>query len=396
LIYGSEIGTWLQDGGVAVQEASGVPSRIRAANVRVIRYAVLDCFKNMTCGRDNHAGTVARTDFNAVIQGITQTDNAVLWLKMVPIARDTIANGVNGAIFCPPWTGAADGNLPMYKQVIAQVKNAGYLGPLVIESNNEMEFACYKYWQSQGAPISGGGSVGVSKRIGEHYAATMPALKAYARGLGFSDLVVGGYIGVGGGTEWGQACTRDSSQAFGYACGYSTRWMREFNVAVHSAYVASGYNPDFIPDFEAIHAYNHSPDFSSQAGYEFDDRIVYSYYRNWLIKSRAVLNSVWPTAIGANIRFSLSEWNAGSSNTTGSWTGWTTPGRPEQFFSGWYEMLRGNGVTTGSGTAYWNSNLFVMASNSDTGTGRYYNWIRKDGSVPSWYHTIKAYSTGVK
>jgi hypothetical protein len=186
----------------------------------------------MTCGRDNHAGTVARTDFNAVIQGITQTDNAVLWLKMVPIARDTIANGVNGAIFCPPWTGAADGNLPMYKQVIAQVKNAGYLGPLVIESNNEMEFACYKYWQSQGAPISGGGSVGVSKRIGEHYAATMPALKAYARGLGFSDLVVGGYIGVGGGTEWGQACTRDSSQVFGYACGYSTRWVREFNVAV--------------------------------------------------------------------------------------------------------------------------------------------------------------------
>jgi hypothetical protein len=123
---------------------------------------------------------------------------------------------------------------------------------------------------------------------------------------------------------------------------------------------------------------------------------VYSYYRNWLIKSRAVVNSVWPTAIGANIRFSLSEWNAGSSNSTGTWSGWTTPGRPEQFFSGWYEMLRGDGVTTGSGTAYWNSNLFVIASNSDTGTGRFYNWIRKDGSVPSWYHTIKAYFTGVK
>ena len=386
LIYGSEVGAWNTNGGVAVQEP--VATKIRAANVRIIRYAAYDCFTGMTCGRDNHPGTIRPTDFNAAIKGITQTDNALLWLKMVPISRDTIGNGINGTLFCPPWTGAADQNLPMYKAVVKQAWTAGYRGPLVLESNNEMEFSCYKYWQSQGASISGGGSVGVSKRIGEHYAATMPKLKAYALSLGFPEVVVGGYIGVAGGPEWGQACTADSSKPFDYSCGYSSRWMTEFNTAVKKAGVVP-------PDFESIHAYPHGPDFSSSPGYEFDDKKVYAFYRNWLVQSRKITNNIWGSE-GNNIRFSISEWNAGSSNTTGTWSGWTTPNRPEQFYGGWYNMLRGDGVTTGTGTAYWNSNLFLIAGNSDTGTGRFYNWVRKDGTVPSWYQTIKDFMTGVR
>jgi hypothetical protein len=395
LIYGSEIGAWLPNGGANVNESSGVPTRIRDAHVRVIRFAVYDCFKNMTCGNDNHTGTIARSDFDAAVRGITTTDNAVLWLKMVPIASDTIGV-ISGTRFCPPWTGAADHNLPMYKKVIAEVKTAGYTGPLVIESNNEMEYACSKLWQSQGAPISSAGSVGVSRRIGQHYAATMPALKAYARSLGFSDVVVGGYIGVGGGPGWGQACNPDATKPFAYACAYSTRWVSEFNTAVHAAYVSSGGNPDYIPDFESIHAYPHSPDFSSAPGYGFDDKIAFAYYRNWIAKSRAVADGVWGATIGDDIRFSISEWSAGSANSSGTWSGWTTRGRPDQFFSGWYQMLRGDGNTTGTGSAYWSANLFVTASESDTGTSRYYNIIRKDGSVPAWYSTFKDYSTGVR
>jgi hypothetical protein len=389
LIYGSEIGSWDKVGGPAVSPA--VSADVTGADVRVIRYAVSDCFANMTCGLDNHTGTIHRADFDTVVHAV-QNDGAVLWLKMVPIASDTI-NGINGSVFCPPWTGDASGNLPMYKAVVAEVRTAGYAGPLVIESNNEMEYACWKFWQSQGAPITGAGSVGVSKRIGEHYAATMPALKTYAETLGFSQVVVGGYIGVGGGPQWGQSCTADATKPFGYACGYQSRWVTEFNTAVHSAYVAAGNDPAYIPDFEAIHSYGHSPDFSSAAGYEFDDNICFAYYRNWLTQTHAVIGSVW----GANdVKLSLSEWNAGSSNSSGTWSGWTTAGRPEQFYAGWYQMLRGDGNTGPDGTAYWNSNLFLIAGNSDTGSGRFYNWIHQDGSVPSWYATIRDFMTGVR
>lgn len=393
LIYGSEVGAWLPDGSPALDEASGVPAKTREAGVRIVRYAVADCFVGATCGTDHHAGTLAKADFNKVVQGITTTDQAVLWLKMVPIADDTIGT-VKGDVFCPPWTGSASGNLPMYKALLAQVKAAGYTGPIVLESNNEMEYACWKTWKAQGAPITGAGSVGVSKRIGQHFAQTMPALKAYARTLGFSDVVVGGYIGIGGGPGWGQTCT-PSSAVFGYTCGYSTRWVDEFNNAVHTAYVNNANNPDYIPDFESIHAYPHSPDFSQTAGYAFDDNIAYAYYRNWLVKTRARVNAIWGATIGNQVLFSISEWAPGINNSGGTWSGWTTSGAPEAFIAGWFKMLRGNGVTTGAGTAFWNANLFVMASESDTGTNRYYNWIHKDGTVPSWYQTFKNYATGV-
>jgi hypothetical protein len=59
-------------------------------------------------------------------------------------------------------------------------------------------------------------------------------------------------------------------------------------------------------------------------------------------------------------------------------------------------MLRGDGDISSSGTAYWNSNVFLVAGNSDTGVGRFYNWIHRDGTVPSWYYTIKDYMTGVR
>ena len=391
LIYGSEIGAWLTNGSPAVDPASGIPARTTAAAIPIIRYAVSDCFTGMTCGSDNHAGTMSRASFDQAVQGIANTDHAALWLKMVPIAADTIGT-INGTVFCPPWTGDASGNLPMYKSVLAEAATAGYSGPIVIESNNEMEYACSAKWKAEGAAISGSGSVGVSKRIGEHFAATMPALKAYARGLGFSQVVVGGYIGAGGGTNWGQACTVDATKPYGYNCGYSTRWVDEFNTAVHDAYVAAGSsNSDYIPDFEAIHAYPHSPDFSSSPGYEFDDNIALAYYRNWIIQSRARVDQTWGGTVGDQIRFSISEFSAGSSNSSGTWSGWSTAGRPEAFYTGWYGMLRGDGNLTG--TRYWNCNMFEIASNSDTGSGRYYNIIRADATVPSWYATFKTLST---
>lgn len=379
LIYGSEIGAWLHDGNPAVDPATGIPAKTTAAAIPIIRFAVPDCFTDMVCGTDSHSGTVLRSDFRHAVTGITVTDGAALWLKMLPIAKDLN----NGAVFCPPWTGAADGNLALYKAVLDEVKLAGYLGPIVIESNNEMEYTCWATWQAQGAPITSAGSVGVSKRIGEHYAATMPALKTYAQGLGFSQVVVGGYIGIGGGVNWGQACTVDATKPYGYACGYQARWIDEFNTAVLNAGAAP-------PDFESIHAYPHSPDFASSP-YTFDDNIAFAYYRNWIIQSRARVNAIWGATLGTPIRFSVSEFNAGSSNSGGTWSGWTIAGQPEAFYNGWLGMLRGDGDLTS--TRWWNNNVFEIASNSDTGSGKYYNLIRQDGTTPPWYDTFKTLST---
>ena len=59
-----------------------------------------------------------------------------------------------------------------------------------------MEYACWTKWKTQNDNInpSSAGAAGVSKRIGEHYAATMPQLKKYARDtLGFQQVVLGGH-----------------------------------------------------------------------------------------------------------------------------------------------------------------------------------------------------------
>jgi hypothetical protein len=391
LIYGSEIGAWEPDGSPAVDPATGIPDTVRGAAVPIIRFAAYDCFVGTTCGSDHHPGTLSRADFDHAIRGITRTMGAWLWLKMAPIAADTLAAGVNGTVFCPPWAGDASGNLSFYRSVVDEVKAAGYLGPIVIESSNEMEYSCWQTWQAQGAPITSAGSPGVSRRLGEHFAATMPALKAYTRSLGFSEVLTGGYIGVGGGPGWGQDCAPDPRQPYGYACDYGARWIDEFNVAVHAAYLTSGRNVDVIPDFESIHAYPHSDDFAS-APYDFDDRIAYAYYRTWIERSRARLDALWGPGMGGNILFSISEWNAGAANSGGTWSGWTTPGRPGAFYRGWLDMLAGDGRTTGSGTRYWSANVFEVASNSDTGIGRYYNLVRRDGSTPDWFADFRSRS----
>jgi hypothetical protein len=188
LIYSTEVGAWRTDGEPAVSEP--ISTKVREAKIRAIRFASLDCFTDMTCGSDNHAGSLSRSDFNNAIRGITNSAalNAIPLIKMAPIANDTI-NGVDGSTFCPPWTGDASGNLPFYREVLNQVR-AVYAGPIIIESSNAMESACLKVWQRQGARIGNAGSIGVSRRIGEHFAATMPALKQHARNLGFSEVVV--------------------------------------------------------------------------------------------------------------------------------------------------------------------------------------------------------------
>jgi hypothetical protein len=410
LIYGTEVGAWRTDAEREVSEPISV--KVREAKIRVIRFAAVDCFVGMTCGSDNHAGSLLRADFDNAIRGITSPAalNAIPLIKMNPISDDMI-NGVDGSVFCPPWTGDASGNLPLYREILNQVRTV-YNGPIIIESSNEMESACLGVWQRQGARISSIGSIGVSKRIGEHFAATMPELKQYARDLGFSDVVVIGYIGNGGGPGWSSNYSTfcrpvnfmdPANFPYNFNCGFDSRWVDEFNDAVKMAYdrapVAS--KAYYIPDGISIHAYPHGRDFEPGPGepgydnYNFDDRIVYSYYHTWNKQARSRLNAIWGPAIGAQILLAISEWNAGVARSDSDhWIGWDNPAMIQSFYAGWFDMLQGNGVTTGSGTRFWQATNFCLACNADfrapnpNWPGKY-NVINRNGTYNPQYAALK-------
>jgi len=385
LLYGAEIGCWLTDGDPAVNPSTGIPSKIMAAGVPVIRFSVYDVFTDMTDPRGN-PGTISRTDFDHAIAGIVTTLHAIPWFTFLPVAREAV-DRKPGTVFVPPLSNLGR-DLPLHEAILAELRQV-YGGPIIIESDNEGEYDCYRAWGFANA-----GSVGVSQALGDKYVATMPALKKYARDvLGFAQVVTVGNIGVPGGPAWGQAVTPDASKPYGYAAEYESRWIDEFNVEVHNAYLAHGNDPDYIPDVESIHSYPHGPDFTTKAGYEYDDRKIYAYFRNWIIHSRQRLDAIWGSAIGDQIRFSLGEWNAGANNADGTWSGWSTPSRVQTFYRGWLRMLQGNGVTTGSGTRWWNANCFELAGEAPTCLGHFYNLIRKDGSTPAWYGPFKPVST---
>ena len=389
LLYGSQIGCWKVDGEPAVDPATPIPGKVMAAGIPVVRFMVYDVFTDMTDPNGN-PGTIRRADFDHAISGIVNTLHAVPWISLLPVGVEAIDpfSTKLGTVFVPPLNNLGR-DLGIHKAILAEVRKV-YGGPIIVESDNEGEYVCYGPWG-----YSNAGSAGVSAGLGDKFAATMPALKKYARDvLGFSQVVTVGYVGLSGGPGWGQAVTPDPGKPYGYASEYNARSIDEFNSAVRAAYAAHGNDPDYIPDAESIHAYPHSPDFSDQAGYEFPDDMAYAYYRNWLVQSRRRLDAIWGAAVGDQIRFSISEWNAGSNNSSGTWSGWHTPSRVQAFYDGWLHMLQGDGVTTGAGTRYWNANVFELASISAIGFGRYYNLIREDGSTPTWYETFKAVSTG--
>jgi hypothetical protein len=218
-----------------------------------------------------------------------------------------------------------------------------------------MEYSCLETWG-----FSSAGAAGLSSLLGKHFSANMPALKKQARELGF-EIVTVGYVGVSGGPGRGDSISRPR-----------TKSMREFMLAAHDAYVASGYDRDYIPDAVSIHAYPYSPDF----GFDTPLADVITYFDRWTRANRAVINSVWGPTIGSQIKLVMSEWNAGNS----VWPGYMDH-RVDDFYNEWLRMLRRND--------FWMANVFAIASNGRSN----HDLIGEDGIPRRHYDAFKSVST---
>jgi hypothetical protein len=347
LIYGSEIGAWRTTGAPATDPASGIPALVKAAKIPVIRFSMYDVFTDMLDPLGN-PGTQSRANLDTALNGIKANLGAEPMIKLLPIANDLIGTK-NGAIYCPPLNNLAR-NLDYYKALMAQAGNR----VKIYESTNEMEYSCSKAW---GYPSAG--SVGVSKALGQHFAQNMPALKKYARSLGFEILTVG-YIGTPGGFGWGDTIANPR-----------TSTATEFLTAVRDAYVASGYDPDYIPDAISIHAYPNSPDFGDAT---LSD--IIAYHEAWATKVRSQMNTIFGTAVGSKIKLAVSEWNAGIK----TWAGFSD-NRVVEFYTAWLAMLQRNN--------FWLANQFAIGSNGSEP----YDIIKENAATASFYNAFKAAST---
>jgi hypothetical protein len=395
-LAGTEIGVWETNGGAALSNTNNVLSQFQALNPAIIRYGVYDCWTTETCGTDSHTGSQSESTFETTMSNMhTDFPSAVPWIKLPPVTSGAIGSVAAGSVFCPPVDASPNNtigtnwsmNLSMDEQIVQAISTV-YTGPLILEDDNEAEYDCWSAWHFAGA-----GSTGVSKNIAQMYAATMPALKAYALSLGFSQVVTVGYIGVGGGLGWGSTCSAGGG-TYGYTCTVSNKWIDEFNNQLESQWAADSNSdpnkPYYIPDVESLHSYCHSPDFVASNPYVLADAECDAYYNQWIQNARTEANSIWGSTIGNGIRFSVSEWQGGicTNTSTACWSGFPTD--EGSYIDNFLSMLQGNGETTGSNsTAFWEGTLFEVASNTDSAAAGAYNVINIAGTTPSWYTNVK-------
>jgi hypothetical protein len=218
---------------------STVTSEVTVTKTPMVRWGVYDCFSDETCGTDNHTGSLSKSTYETALSGIVNTLHAVPWLKMVPVTRGAIGSVSNGSVFCPPST------------------NWGMNLPAHVVSHHA---------RPEGVRLQ-------------------PRLQ----------VVTVGYIGVNGGTNWGQSCTANSNYPYGYNCTTPTRWIDEFNNQVLSNYNAATINESYyVPDVESVHSYCHSTDFASNP-FTFDNNICYAFQREQLASFRTQVNNIWGT-----------------------------------------------------------------------------------------------------
>lgn len=373
-----------------------IESETAALHVNTVRISLYDCLSDgTTCGQDRHAGTISATALQQTVQAITSTalNNSVPFVQFLPVTKGAIGALADGSVNCPPSSNwGAD--LAADKDILAKIA-AVYKGQIILQADgNEPEYACAGRWGSGSA-----GSATTSTDIGKFWSATGPALASYAASLGFSKVVNVGYLGLFGGTSWGNTCSASATAAYGYTCTINTTRINAFNNAVKAA----GKSP---PDIESVDTYPHSADNATAPGapnpFTFPDGVVLAELRQFILTWHSRMNAIFGSTVGNTRELANVEWQGGScTSSSNCWSGYTNGSGEGNFTGPWLNDLKGNGVLTGAGNTGWAlAMMFVDAGNAKpasptTPSGGQYDIIYPDGTKPYWYAGLQSAYAGL-
>ena len=347
-IYGSEIGGWWMldnryDGHYMLNYKNSCPTcpqLAEAAKIPVVRWMPADVFTDET--RPNGTpGNLPRAQFDNVVDGI-RAMGAHPFLKLFPAFTGNL-NGVDGKQFCT--TGA--GNLPYYKEIIRQAGTRVQL----YESTNEMDWVCGYNYTTAGTAVA------------QHWINNVPAMKKYARSLGFEIYVGGPAMTNIGGLKWGDTIANPGMKP-------TTDFLQTIKNEYENPASPYYHDPDLIPTFYSFHSYA-----TDCSGNGFTTLDCVNYYAAFVDKTRSEINRIWGPTIGPRIQVADSEWNLAQD---GPYAGWATA-EATNFYGAMLQMFRQHNV--------WLANQFLMASN-----GNAMDMITENGQVTPYYNVFKGVS----
>jgi len=264
--------------------------------------------------------------FNSAIDGIRSL-NAYPLIKLPPI-----------------WGAQCDGaadywNLDWLKEVVKQAGNRVQL----YEFANEPDNPGYCGW--------------TAAQYTTYWNQTVPALKKYARSLGF-EIYVGGPAMVNSYTE-------------------SLQMTNGFMTGARDAYLANGNDRDYVPDFVSAHMYPNKAENPTIT--DIVNRI--SYWGGVMDQLRTDTNQIWSglndqngQPLGPQIKLAVSEYNFTIDNDD---VRATDAAFIDQYLRAMLSMLKSHDI--------WLGNLFTIASHGGTAL----DMLNADGTPKPLYNTFK-------
>jgi hypothetical protein len=341
LLYGSEIGSLkMQDnkysGHFMLDYNNSCPSCVQLANdakIPVVRWAVGDTFTDMKNPSGNN-GSMQRSEFNYVIDGIRNTLNAYPFIKLQPITPSSSNN------FCPESWGVPN-LITMDKSIIKEAGNRVQL----YEIANEMELDCGYTLENTGT------------KAGQYWVQVAPVLKKYARSLGF-EIYMGGAAfmssNINAGTDsWDLKKFQDFLQVI----------KNEYNNPSSPYY----HDSDLIPSFVSFHAYG--IEYVNNVGGGSTPLDGITHYGDLIDGIQSNINSIWGS-LGQNIKIVCSEWNVGAETYD-----FPSP-LSENYYTQFLQLLRDHNV--------FMANQFLMASNNNS-----MDMITESGQTTPYYLAFK-------
>lgn len=186
LIYGSEIGAWDMDGGVALHNATA-QQNIRSAKIRIIRLGLWQQFGSQ----------LSDAQFKANVQGIQQL-GAIPLIQLPPLVNTSTDNQ------CSEWSLA-------WMEEIVRDAGSGVLYEFANEPDNYCGWSASTYttnWEN-----------------------TIPQLKAYARSLGYTIYV--------GGPAWANSYPEDEAAFQTFLSGVKSMYQSTGNFDYIPAFISS-------------------------------------------------------------------------------------------------------------------------------------------------------------